>query len=68
MCESTRRVTYDHEIATLRSSEVMIAHETTVLDLRKGHPHAGIAGSSMAILQGGGIIARPDGYIAIGQT
>jgi hypothetical protein len=55
------QVTYDHEIPTLRSSQVMTAHEATVLDVFKGHPRAGVRGSSMTILQEGGIIARPDG-------
>ena len=55
------QVTYDHEIPTLGSSQVMTAHEVTVLDVFKGDPRAGVAGSSMTILQDGGDILRADG-------
>jgi hypothetical protein len=55
------QVTYDHEIAALHTSEVMTAHEVTVLDVFKEDRRAGVAGSSMTILQEGGDILRADG-------
>jgi hypothetical protein len=55
------QVTYDHEIPTLHSSQVMTAHEVTVLDAFKGDQRAGVAGASMTILQEGGDILRADG-------
>jgi hypothetical protein len=54
-------VTYDHDIPTLHTSEVMTAHEVTVLDVFKEDRRAGAAGSSMTILQNGGDILRADG-------
>lgn len=55
------QVTYDHLLAT-GESEVATAHEATVLDVFKTHPFAMPAGSSMTILQRGGIIRRAEGW------
>jgi hypothetical protein len=55
------QVTYDHAVVATGDSEVMTAHEATVLDVFKPHPRAMAAGSSMSILQPGGVIRRHDG-------
>lgn len=53
------QVTYDHAIAT-GDFEMMTAHEATVLDVFKTH-QAMPAGSSMTIVQRGGIARGEDG-------
>ena len=55
------QTTYDHLIHEFGNSYVMTAHEATVLDVFKTDPRAVAAGSSMTILQYGGIIRRVDG-------
>ena len=42
-------------------TEVITTHEATVLDVYKRHPKVMSAGTSLPILQRGGVVARPDG-------